>query len=318
MEMTTILLVEDDPNVSLMLTRQLERAGHSVISAASVAQGRQRAAEGGWDMAILDRRLPDGDGLELCRELRAASPHAYLVMLTGETSDEAKLEGFAVGADDYVTKPFQIDELIARIRAGARIVKLQGALLQSNRQLEELSLTDALTGVGNRRAFEQRFRSAFEHARRYTRPMSLVVVDVDWFKSINDRFGHDIGDAVLKSVAHLIASSTRQTDFVGRIGGEEFAILLPETALFEAIQFAEKIRSSIAASDPVTAERVTVSIGVANVPHSPFPDVREMFRAADQALYRAKQNGRNRVELERRTQCRESDRPKKALANASA
>lgn len=316
MEMTTILLVEDDPNVSLLLALQLKRAGHTVRTAGTIGEGRERAGEGGWDIAILDRRLPDGDGLELCRDLRAASPHAYIVMVTGENSDEAKLEGFAVGADDYVTKPFQLDELIARIRAGARIVKLQNALLQSNRRLEELSLTDGLTHVGNRRAFEQRFGAAFEHARRYGRPMSLLLLDVDHFKGINDRFGHDVGDAVLAGVARILASGTRQTDFVARIGGEEFAILLPETALFETIQFAEKMRAAIATSSPATGEQVTVSIGVANVPHSPFPELAEMFRSADQALYRAKESGRNRVEIERRRACREND--KRPLVSATA
>jgi two-component system, cell cycle response regulator len=287
-----------------MLTRQLARAGYAVRTAATLAAARTLIRQAAWDVVILDRKLPDGDGVELCRELRAASAHGYIVMLTGESSDEAKLEGFEGGADDYVTKPFQLDELFARIRAGVRIVRLQKALLASNRRLEELSLTDGLTGVANRRAFDQKLAVAFEHARRYERPLSLVLIDVDHFKSINDAHGHDVGDAVLQSVASIVASGTRQTDFVARVGGEEFAILLPETALFESIQFAEKIRSGIAAADPVTNERVTVSIGVANIPHSPFPDTMELYRAADQALYRAKANGRNRVEIERRRACR--------------
>jgi two-component system, cell cycle response regulator len=309
MKMPQIILVEDDPNVSLMLTRQLERSGYSVRAGATIAAARGLIQEVAWDVVILDRRLPDGDGVDLCRELRSKSAHGYIIMLTGEASDEAKLEGFEGGADDYVTKPFQLDELFARIRAGVRIVRLQKALLESNRRLQELSLTDGLTGVANRRAFDQRVGSAFEHARRYERPLSLVLIDVDHFKAINDRHGHDVGDAVLQSVASIVASGTRQTDFVARVGGEEFAILLPETALFESIQFAEKIRAGIAASDPVVDERVTVSIGVANIPHSPFTSTMDLFRAADQALYRAKSNGRNRVEIERRRACR-ADEPR--------
>jgi diguanylate cyclase (GGDEF)-like protein len=302
--MPQIILVEDDNNVSLLLTRQLQRAGYSPKHAPTIAAARELFRDGDWDLAILDRGLPDGDGLSLCQELRASCPHGYLIMLTGEDSDEAKLEGFEQGADDYVTKPFQLDELIARIRAGIRIVGLQKALIATNRRLEELSLTDGLTHVGNRRAFDERMAVAYEHARRYERPLSLVLVDVDHFKSINDRYGHDAGDAVLRVVADVIAGSSRQTDFVGRIGGEEFAVLLPETPLFEAMQFGEKIRSAIAATT-AAAEPVHVSIGVANMPHSKVTGLMQLFHAADQALYRAKANGRNRVEMERRRELRE-------------
>ena len=290
-----IILVEDDANVSHMLSRQLERAGYSVRSASTIATARQ-LVQNPWDLVILDRNLPDGDGVDLCRELRSADPHAYIVMLTANSSDAAKLEGFACGADDYITKPAQIEELIARIRAGLRIVNLQ-------KQLLELSQTDPLTALKNRRAFDDRLDDAFEHARRYERPLSLAIVDVDHFKSINDANGHDAGDAVLRGVAHLVATGTRQTDFAARVGGEEFAILLPETPLFEALQFGEKLRSAIAAA-PIHGHQVTVSVGIANIPHSSVPGKGELFRAADQALYRAKTRGRNRVEIERRRECR--------------
>jgi diguanylate cyclase (GGDEF)-like protein len=299
-----IILVEDDDNVSRLLTFQLERSGYSVRRAASIAEAHRLFGDGAWDVAILDRGLPDGDGVKLCRQLRQCSPHAYIVMLTGNDSNEAKLEGFEHGADDYITKPFRNEELLARIRAGLRIVDLQKALLDSNRRLEELSLTDALTRIGNRRAFDDRLATAFEHSRRYDRPLSLVLADVDHFKSINDRYGHDIGDQVLRAVADRIASCSRQTDFVARIGGEEFAILLPETALLEGIQFGEKIRAEIAVATSAPVP-VTVSIGVANVPHSTVSVAADLFHAADQALYRAKANGRNRVEMERRREPRE-------------
>ncbi len=298
-----VLLVEDDTSVARLLTRQLERGGYAVRHAATISTARELVRSSGWELAILDRRLPDGDGLDFCEEIRASSPHGYVIVLTGEDSGEAKLEGFARGADDYVTKPFPMDELLARVRAGVRIVRLQTALLASNRSLEELSLTDALTGVRNRRAFDDRVPLAFEHATRYDRPLSLVIVDVDHFKQINDQHGHDTGDAVLHGVAQVIAASSRQVDFVARIGGEEFAILLPETPLFEALQFGEKIRSAIA-SAPIsfngTRHAVTVSVGIANMPHSRIRSQQELFQAADQALYRAKDNGRNRVEMERR------------------
>lgn len=293
----TILLVEDDPNASLILSRRLAREGYEVRTAGTIA-GARELSKNAWDLAILDRHLPDGDGIDFCRELRAVAPHAYLVMFTGASSEAEKLEGFACGADDYVTKTAQIDELMARLRAGVRIVELQ-------KQLLELSNTDALTSLRNRRAFDERLIAAFEHARRYERPLSLAIVDVDHFKAINDEHGHDMGDAILRKVANTIGANTRQTDFAARVGGEEFAILLPETALFEALQFGEKLRASVA-SEPILAQRVTVSIGIASFPHSTVPGTAELFRAADQALYRAKVNGRNRVEIERRRMCRES------------
>lgn len=302
--MPTVLVVEDDVNVRHLLTLSLTRAGYEIEEAASVAEARARTVLRSFDIAILDRRLPDGDGLDLCVELRRDYPHAYLLMLTGESSGEAKLEGFQRGADDYVTKPFQLEELIARVRAGARIVELQKALMESNRQLRDLSRTDGLTGVSNRRAFDERVREAFTHAHRYGRPLSMAIIDVDFFKSINDSSGHGVGDSVLQCVASRLTSCTRAADFVARIGGEEFAVMLPETALFEAMQVGEKIRASIAAQ-PILGQRVTVSTGIASFPHSLVGSVEEFSRAADQALYRAKANGRNRVEIERRRSVRE-------------
>jgi diguanylate cyclase (GGDEF)-like protein len=315
--MANIILVEDDQHVSHLLSRQLQRAGYTTKHASTIREARELFRETPWDLAILDRGLPDGDGLELCHELRGSSPHGYILMVTGNDSDEAKLQGFELGADDYVTKPFQLDELLARVRAGVRIVALQKALLDTNHRLEELSLTDGLTRVANRRAFDERLKDAIEHARRYERPLSLVMVDVDHFKTINDTHGHDAGDRVLRKVADVLADSSRHSDFVARIGGEEFAVLLPETALFEAMQFGEKLRCNIAIA-PMATGSVTISIGVANMPHSRVTTPNELFRAADQALYRAKANGRNRVEMERRRDVNDAPRTRWHAAAESA
>jgi two-component system cell cycle response regulator len=299
-----ILLIEDDRSIARLVQYQLRASGYSIRTAESLAAGRERLQDGTCcDLVLLDRRLPDGDGVTLCSELRSRNPHAYILMLTGEASPEAKLEGFGCGADDYVTKPFQTEELLARIRAGLRIVELQKKLIESNRKLEELSNTDPLTRLRNRRYFERHFATMFEHARRYDRPLSVVMLDIDFFKQINDTHGHAAGDAVLKKTAETIAGCTRKSDLVARLGGEEFAIVLPETALFESLQFAEKIRAAVAAADivyDVTPIRVTVSLGLANIPHSAFTDWGTLLEAADFALYRAKQHGRNRVEMERR------------------
>jgi two-component system cell cycle response regulator len=299
-----VLLVEDDHSMVRLLQHHLRRGGYNVRVAGSLAEARRHLADPFLsDLILLDRQLPDGDGVTLCQEVRSRNPHAYILMLTAQSSSAAKLEGFGCGADDYVTKPFQAEELLARIRAGLRIVALQKALLDSNRKLQELSNTDALTGLRNRRFFEQVFPTMFEQARRYWRPLSLAMVDIDHFKAVNDAYGHAAGDTVLKKVAGSIAACTRKSDVVARIGGEEFAIVLPETPLFESLKVAEKIRANVAALE-TKFEGVTIrahcSIGVANVPSSRFARQELMVAAADNALYEAKRNGRNRVEMKGR------------------
>ncbi|HJQ39651.1 MAG TPA: diguanylate cyclase [Thermoanaerobaculia bacterium] len=309
MQNAKVLIVEDDANLSHMLTRRLEREGYSVGPALTIAAARELLNER-WDLVLLDRQLPDGDGIDLCRELRAADPHVYILMLSGFSSEAARIEGFESGADDYVAKPAALDELMARVRAGLRIVSLQ-------RRLLELSQTDSLTSLPNRRAFDARFGNAFEQARRYQRPLSLALLDVDHFKAINDTHGHDAGDTVLRGVAKILEKGTRQADFAARVGGEEFAVLLPETALFDALQFGEKLRAAVASS-PVHGHGITVSVGVANVPYSKAASPAEFFRMADEALYRAKRRGRNRVEAEQRRQRRESGALGEQIAAPSA
>ena len=300
----SIVVVEDDPSIVRLLRAHLEHAGYEVHAASCLAQARTLLMGSlSWSLAILDRKLPDGDSISLCPEVRRLHPHSYLLMLSAEASEEAKIEGFECGVDDYVTKPFTMPELLARIRAGLRIVELQKALVASNHRLEQLSFTDGLTSLRNRRAFEDEFASRFEQARHYGRPLSVAVIDVDHFKAVNDHYGHPSGDAVLRSIAETIKTSSRQVDFVARVGGEEFAVILPETSLFDALQFAEKIRASVA-SAAIEANGVehpmTVSIGLASVPHSKVASAATLFDAADQALYRAKNRGRNRVECEKR------------------
>ena len=313
-----VIVVEDDLSVARLIRFALGREGARVHHAASIAEARVLLAQP-WDLVLLDRRLPDGDGIELCREVRPRNAHGYIVIITGDATSEAKLAGFGCGADDYVTKPFLIDELVARVRAGLRIVSLQKALLTSNARLEELSRTDPLTEVANRRAFEEELRERFEHARRYERPLSLAMLDIDYFKDINDAYGHPSGDAVLRRVAGTIRKCSRQSDVVARYGGEEFAIILPETQLFEALQFGEKIRAAIATEDfGGMPPRVTVSVGLATMGHTMFGSAADVVAAADAALYRAKEKGRNRVECERRQRPRVTMQPPSSQAHSSS
>ena len=306
-ESFSILVVEDDLPMSRLLTLLLSRGGYRVRTATSIAEARAALSREPSDLIILDRNLPDGDGSELARELKQGDrAHSrYVLMLTAVSSPEAKVEGFESGADDYVTKPFAHEELLARVRAGLRIVELQKALIATNRRLELMSITDSGTGARNRRWFDEELERSFERARRYDRPLSLLILDIDHFKRVNDTYGHVAGDAVLETVAARIMRGLRTSDSLARIGGEEFAVILTETALFEAVQAGEKIRSICCADDVDAAGmpiQVTLSIGAASIPHSRLERASQLMWYADQALYRAKNRGRNRVEIERRAE----------------
>lgn len=300
-----ILIVEDDRSVAALLGRALESSGYTVSVATSVAQTRDLLVAERFELAILDRQLPDGTGLDvanLMSMVREQHPF-YLLMLTSMSDVERVVEALDHGIDDYMTKPFQLPEVLARVRAGLRIVDLQKRLLEQNTRLETLSVTDGLTGLFNRRHFDLTIESAFAQAQRYDRPLSLAMIDVDHFKPINDTWGHTAGDRVLTEIAARITNCVRRSDMVARIGGEEIAIVLPETALFEAVTVGEKIRAEIA-SRPVTQGAseipVTASIGIASLPITRLSSADEMIRCADAALYRAKWR-RNSLAYERRT-----------------
>jgi len=301
----TIAIVDDDPAIRRLVRLFLRRAGYDTLEYTTGDEARSALHAEGWDLVILDRRLPDMDGVVLAQELKANPEFRtrYVIMLTGEDEQEDKVEGLELGADDYITKPFQYPELLARIRAGKRIVDLQKELLETNKRLELLSITDGLTKLHNHRYFQDELARAFEESQRYQRPLSLAMIDIDFFKKINDTHGHAVGDDVLKRSAALYRNSVRSTDLVARYGGEEFAVMMPETTLQDAIAFAEKIRHLIEES-PLDTQAgpvpTTVSIGVASVPHSRIHSAKELIVAADKALYRAKRGGRNQVQAEKR------------------
>ena len=301
----TIAIVDDDAAIRRLVRLFLHRAGFETIECTTGEEARNTLLTVDWDLAILDRRLPDIDGAVIAQELKADASLRlrYIIMLTGEDEQEDKVEGLELGADDYITKPFQFPELLARIRAGKRIVDLQKELVETNKRLELLSVTDGLTGLHNHRYFQDEYMRAFEESQRYQRPLSLAMIDIDFFKKVNDTHGHAVGDDVLKQAASLFAESIRSTDLVARYGGEEFVVMMPETSLSDAVTFAEKIRN-LAEDNPMPTQigplSITVSIGVASVPETKVRSAQELIIAADKALYRAKKNGRNLVEAERR------------------
>ena len=301
-----VAVVDDDRAIRKLVHLYLTRAGYDVTDYATGKQARSELVQRQWDLAILDRRLPDMDS-------------RYIIMLTGEDEAEDKILGFDLGADDYITKPFQPAELLARIRAAKRIIDLQKELVESNRRLELLSITDGLTKLHNHRHFQDELARAFEESQRYHRPLSLVMADIDFFKKINDTHGHAIGDEVLKAISAIFQQSIRSTDLAARYGGEEFAVMLPETNLEDAIVFAEKLRSiteETAIPTQVGPLHLPISLGVASVPHSTVHSAKGLVVTADKALYRAKRNGRNQVQAERREEG--LDRPTRAAERRSA
>lgn len=314
-----VAVVDDDSAIRRLVRLFLKRAGYDVVECTTGQEARETLTKVAWDLAILDRRLPDMDGVVLCQELKTNPDYRsrYIIMLTGEDEQEDKIEGLELGADDYITKPFQSPELLARVRAGKRIVDLQKELMETNRRLELLSITDGLTKLHNHRYFQDELVRAFEESERYDRPLSLAMIDIDYFKKVNDTYGHAVGDEILKGVANLYRESVRATDLVARYGGEEFAVMMPETNLEDALTFAEKIRALVEETPMQTQAgplKITVSLGVASIPHSKIHTPKEVIVAADKALYRAKRNGRNQVQAEKR---RDVNRTTQAAATGS-
>ncbi|HXI12653.1 MAG TPA: diguanylate cyclase [Thermoanaerobaculia bacterium] len=301
-----VVLVDDDLSILRLVQHHLEKEGFSVVTAMTGADAQAILESHAWDLVILDRRLPDGDGLAICQWIKSEPRfmNLYVILISADAEASDKIEGLDRGADDYVTKPFHALELIARVRAGARIVELQRQLIEANQILERLSMTDALTNVYNRRHFHQEWIRSFEQARRYERPLSIAMIDVDHFKSVNDTYGHAAGDDVLREVAAVLQGSIRSTDLLARFGGEEFAVILPELTLEQAEEFGGKLRKTAEKTlfdvNDTTTTHVCVSVGVASLSRSSVDSAKELLDAADRALYRAKAKGRNRVESERR------------------
>jgi len=305
-----ILLVEDDKVQAQFIRDFLERKGYEVVWAENGASAIKIAKTVPIDLILLDLILPDISGHEVCRWLRLNqdTKGIPIIMLTVKTNITDKVAGLEAGADDYLPKPFDEAELNARIYASLRTKALQDELRERNRQLEDLlhkleimAITDHLTEIYNRRHFEEILKREFTRALRYNLHLSCLMCDIDHFKRINDTYGHAAGDTVLKETARLIASFLRETDIVGRWGGEEFIVLLTQAKKEDARKVAERILKAVEGhrfQGLPENERVTISIGIASIPEDREIDNWEkLIKYADEALYRAKRNGRNRIEL---------------------
>jgi two-component system cell cycle response regulator len=306
---THILIVDDHPDNIDLLRHRLEsrgyqtsvaRDGEEALRAVGVMGGPLPEGAALPDLILLDVMLPKIAGLEVARRIKAEKslPFMPILMQTALDSTESKVEGLDAGADDYITKPINFAELEARLRSWLRIKSLQDEVERQSREILRISQTDALTEIDNRRYLEERLHETFEHAKRMREPFACVMCDLDLFKSVNDTHGHQAGDVVLRQLAQLLKAEAREIDRVGRYGGEEFMLILPGASAEAAVRFADRVRNAVAqrtfAFDGGSVQR-TISCGVAGWPHPQITDVDALVRAADDALYVAKETGRNRV-----------------------
>ena len=293
-----VLAAEDNPVFQSMLKTMLTKWGYQAVIARSGTEAwRVLESENAPRLAVLDWMMPGMDGLEICRRIRSANrePYIYIVLLTARTESQDLIEGMDAGADDYLTKPFNAHELRVRLHAGRRILDLQEELLKAREALREQATHDGLTGLLNRTGILEKLDDELSRASRNGTPVSVLMADLDLFKSINDSHGHLAGDAVLREAACRLKAAARRYDSVGRYGGEEFLIVLPGCNADDAAIQGERMRQAIGATPflaPCQRIMVTASLGVACSSHS-VPET--LVREADDALYLAKENGRNRV-----------------------
>jgi diguanylate cyclase (GGDEF)-like protein len=308
-----VMIVDDDPIEVRLLSHHLRAAGHTVLSAANGQEGLRLALEASPQLVITDWMMPVIDGLAFCRALRRTKHgrQMYVIMLTGCEDEEHLVQAFEAGTDDYVVKPFRPRMLLARVRAARRVVHLQAEvnrdqeairhyladLAVANRKLQEAAFTDVLTQLPNRRYALGRLDQEWCTAQRADRSLACLLIDIDHFKKVNDSYGHDVGDAVLREAATRLREALRRNDVVCRLGGEEFLVICPDTGQLGGELCAERLRGTIAAT-PIqalgVALPVTVSVGLAiRTPGLQGPD--DLLKAADQGVYAAKATGRNRV-----------------------
>jgi diguanylate cyclase (GGDEF)-like protein len=309
----TILAVDDDRSILMVLEHLLRGLGHTVHTAQDGKTALARAVSVRPQIIISDWIMPGLDGVSLCRALRDTEEgqRMYFIILSALEQDDQLVEAFESGVDDYLTKPFTPRVLAARLRAGQRVIRLQeearrdsenmrrfaAELAVANRRLQQAALTDPLTGMPNRRYGMERLEQEWAAGSRTQRAVSCLMIDLDQFKLVNDTYGHDIGDVVLRQVAATLRREARTEDLVARMGGEEFLVIAPDTTLSAALHLAERLRNAVART-PFTSGAVshtsTISVGVAQRDRA-MTRVDELLKVADEGLYEAKRAGRNRV-----------------------
>ncbi|MEX2219263.1 MAG: diguanylate cyclase [Phycisphaerales bacterium] len=287
----TVLVIDDSPDVHRLLKARLRHEELDLRAATSGRAGIEAARDQRPAIVLLDLDMPDMDGFEVLRNLKndPTTVHIPVIVLSGLQSAQDKVTAFDLGAVDYITKPFNLTELRVRVRSALRMHRLVQMLAQR-------AQIDGLTGLWNRAHFDRRLADEVAGCQRHDRALSLAMIDVDDFKSINDTYGHPAGDAVLQGMARVIQKECRQEDVACRYGGEEFALIMPDTTPAQGMVVCERVRSSLASVVwPRHPERsVTVSIGLAGAVRIRTAQPFDWVEAADKALYTAKKTGRNR------------------------
>ena len=287
-----VLVVEDDPAIQRLMLRWLQRAGYKVRSADDGAEAIEMIEQRCPDVIVTDWEMPNVDGIELCHWISNAElPHyVYVLVVTARVSTEDMVCALEAGANDFLRKPIDPAELVARIAVAGRV-------LRRDRRLSALAKSDPLTGLADQRAFIDALATEWSRSTRYRISLSCLMCDIDFFKRVNDTYGHGVGDEVIRMIANMLSGSCRATDVAARVGGEEFCIMMPETCEEDATIWAERMRKKIAAIEFCGGEEtfhVTISIGVSER-HADTCTPEELIDLADQALLVAKQSGRDRV-----------------------
>lgn len=299
-DMRRILVVDDDPAIVRQVVDTLGEKNYLIDTAKDGVEAIEKVRSEPPDLMLLDVMMPKMNGLEVCRIVKSLSNEAFIpiILVTVKGDIDSKVTGLKLGADDYLAKPFNPLELQARVDSMLRIKALQDKINTKRRELEALSITDDLTKLFNHRAMQQRLRDEFRRAQRYNEPLSILMLDIDHFKEVNDRHGHQFGDLVLRQLAELMLKCVRQIDVVARYGGEEFLVILPQTHFSGSLTVADRIWRGIGTHtfiDGDRSHRLTASIGISFFPNKNVGCVEDLVTFADEALYQAKREGRDRI-----------------------
>lgn len=298
----TVLIVDDSDSVREKIRTALGMLPvcERLIEADNGLRGLKLLGQQPVDLVLCDVVMPELDGFKFLQMMKAKPEYrdVPVILLTGEESTEKKVKGLEHGAADYITKPFESAELLARVKVQLKMKALQDELKEKNSQLERLAATDALTKIHNRRYFMELYAVEFAKAERFHHDLGLVLLDIDFFKKVNDTLGHQEGDRVLIEVAEVLQSSIRKVDLLARYGGEEFILMLPSTDLKGSRMVADKLRTEVSSKVHTGGRPVTISLGVAHVPTTPgVTSGEDLIARADEALYRSKERGRDRVTI---------------------
>jgi len=296
----SVLVVDDSPFSRKLLERVLQGQPYDVAFAKDGQEALASISEFRPNIVITDWMLPDLSGPELCRKIRSESKsrYTYVILLTSKAEEENIVEGLAAGADDYLTKPCSVKELVARVGVGRRIIEMHREIQEKNDLLEAAARTDFLTGLPNRRAVEEYAAKQLGGAVRHQFPLWAILIDLDKFKMVNDQYGHLAGDEVLKRLAAILKRNTRTSDICGRLGGDEFILVVTHVPVGHITNLAERLRATFMLEEFTFGGQnlqMTASFGVGGFQHPERPEFRHLLARADAALYEAKTDGRVRA-----------------------